>query len=252
MSMKTVTAYRFDANGYYVGPVEVLYDTQKNKALLPPDCVLCEPLGSGPWRINQAKNGWDCVKPVSELDPLELLSVAGDNTARNKDAYTRIMYGGWDNYGICQEKCHINGKEVLTTFLISSPNAGEILKLNKLKDALQECLDNLYQAFMRAAIVNDKAAGDKASRYYSALAEATTVEEISELVTMATMQRRPVTPAEELIDLEISKLAGSEKQKSDRYAQRLEQIKEALISRAKYRAALCGGSSLAKGGGHAD
>ena len=73
MSMKTVTAYRFDANGYYVGPVEVLYDTQKNKALLPPDCVLCEPLGSGPWRINQAKNGWDCVKAVSELDPLAVL-----------------------------------------------------------------------------------------------------------------------------------------------------------------------------------
>lgn len=251
MSMKTVTAYRFDANGYYVGPVEVLYDTQKNKALLPPDCVLCEPLGSGPWRINQAKNGWDCVKAVSELDPLELLSVAGDNTKRNHDAYTRIMYGGWDNYSVCQEKCQINGKDVYATFLISRPNAGEILKLHKLKDTLQECLDTLYQAFMRAAIVNDKPAGDKASRYYTALAEASSVEEISELVTMATMQRRSVTPAEELIDLEISKLSGSEKQKNDQYAQRLEEVKEALAARAKYRSALNGGSSLAKGGGHA-
>ena len=251
MSMKTVTAYRFDANGYYVGPVEVLYDTQKNKALLPPDCVLCEPQGSGPWCINQAKNGWYCVRPVSELEPLELLSVHGDNSARNNEAYKRIVDGGWDNYGICEETFQINGKEVRATFLISRPNAGEILKLHKLKDTLQECLDTLYQAFMRAAIVNDKPAGDKASRYYTALAEASSVEEISELVTMATMQRRSVTPAEELIDLEISKLSGSEKQKNDQYAQRLEEVKEVLASRAKYRAALNGGSSLAKGGGHA-
>ena len=51
--------------------------------------------------------------------------------------------------------------------------------------------------------------------------------------------------------LEISKLSGSEKQKNDQYAQRLEEVKEALAARAKYRSALNGGSSLAKGGGHA-